>query len=97
VFANKKLIRGLVTRIRRAERETLESLRFERIEQEPALTDRLLGVMEHVLNGQSIGGITWTAKSLTDRGAEVKNLNSVPTSWRYSVLTYATSPSPRAF
>jgi hypothetical protein len=24
--------------------------------------------MEHVLNGQSIGGITWTAKSLTDRG-----------------------------
>ncbi len=68
MFANKKLIRGLVTRIRRAERETLESLRSRRIEQEPALTDRLLGVMEHVLNGQSIGGITWTAKSLTDRG-----------------------------
>jgi len=68
VFVNKKLVRGLVKRISRAEIETLESLRFKRIEQEPALTDRLLGVMEHVLNGQSIGGITWTAKSLTDRG-----------------------------
>ena len=68
MFANKKLVRGLVSRIRRVEKETLESLRVTRVEQEPALTDRLLGVMEHVLNGQTIGGITWAAKTLTDRG-----------------------------
>jgi len=68
VFANKKLVSGLVSRIRKVERETLAILRLGRVEQEPALTDRLLGVMEHVLNGETIGGVTWVAKTLTDRG-----------------------------
>lgn len=68
MFANKKLVRGLVTKIRGVERQTLDALRAGRVEQEPALTDRLLGVMEHVLDGQTIGGVVWTAKTLTDRG-----------------------------
>lgn len=68
MFLNKKLVRGLVTKIRKAERQTLDALRDGRVQQEPAVTDRLLGVMEHVLNGQSIGGVVWTAKTLTDRG-----------------------------
>ncbi len=68
MFTNKKLVRGLVTRIRRAEKETLEALGRGRIQQEPAVTDRLLGIMEHVLNRETIGGVTWTAKTLTDRG-----------------------------
>src|SRR5438045_9261534 len=68
MFANKKRVRGLVSRSRKAERQTLESLRHGRVEQEPSVTDRLLAVMEHVLNGETIGGVTWVAKTLTDRG-----------------------------
>ncbi len=68
MFTNKKLIAGLVSRVRKAERQTLEALAAGRVEQEPALTDRLLGVMEHTLDGQYIAGINWTAKTLTDRG-----------------------------
>ena len=69
VFSNKKLVRGLVTKIRKAERLSLEALQRGRVEHEPAFTDRLLGSMEHVLNGARIGGVSWTAKTLTDRGA----------------------------
>lgn len=68
MFATKKLVRGLVAKIRKVERETLDALRSGRVEQEPALTDRLLGVMEHVLNNETIGGVTWRVKTLTDRG-----------------------------
>jgi hypothetical protein len=68
MFKNKKLVRGLVSKIARAERETLAALGAGRIQQEPAVTDRLLGTMEHVLNGTKIGGLTWRARTLTDRG-----------------------------
>lgn len=68
MFSNKKLVRSLVAKMRKVERDTLDSLRAGRVEQEPAVTDRLLGVLEHVLNRQMIGGVTWTAKTLTDRG-----------------------------
>jgi hypothetical protein len=68
MFENQRLVKGLLTRIRRAERETLEALRVGRVEHEPALTDRLFGAMEHVLNRQNIGGINWYVKTLTDRG-----------------------------
>jgi len=39
-----------------------------RIEQEPAMTDRMLGRIEQALENLEIGGITWKAKTLTDRG-----------------------------
>ena len=68
MFSNKKLVRGLVAAIRKVEDTTLDLLRIGQIEQEPAVTDRLLAVMEHVINGKMIGGVKWTAKTLTDRG-----------------------------
>jgi hypothetical protein len=68
MFKNKKLVSGLVSKIAKAERETLLALGASRIQQEPSVTDRLLGTMEHALNGTKIGGLTWTAKTLTDRG-----------------------------
>ncbi|MBI1303245.1 MAG: hypothetical protein GC172_05605 [Phycisphaera sp.] len=68
MFTNTKLVSGLVSKIRNVEKQTLEALAARRVEQEPAVTDRLLGVMEQTLNDQNIGGITWTAKTLTDRG-----------------------------
>jgi len=39
-----------------------------RIEQEPAMTDRMLARIEQALEYREIGGITWQAKTLTDRG-----------------------------
>lgn len=68
MFKNEKLVRGLVMRIRQAERITLAGLQYGHIEQEPAFTDRLLGAMSHALDSVRVGGVTWTAKTLTDRG-----------------------------
>ncbi|MEH2133816.1 MAG: hypothetical protein V7K86_25040 [Nostoc sp.] len=68
MFANKKLIANLVSHIGKVEKKTLEAMRDGRIEQEPAITDRLLGVMEHVLNDKTTTGVRWTVKTLTDRG-----------------------------
>ena len=68
MFENRKLIRGLVKKVSRAERYALDAFVNGRVEQEPAFTDRLLSSMEHEINGMNIGGVTWTAKTLTDRG-----------------------------
>ena len=68
MFTNKKLIANLVSDIGKVEKQTLEAMRDRRIEQEPAITDRLLGVMEHVLNHKTTAGVRWTVKTLTDRG-----------------------------
>lgn len=38
------------------------------VEQEPAMTDRMLGRIEQALSGVEINGIVWKAKTLTDRG-----------------------------
>lgn len=67
MFSNKRLVRGLVAKIKKAERLSLQALQHVRIEHEPVFTDRLLGAMEHALNGERIGGVRWTAKTLTDR------------------------------
>ena len=69
MFANqKKLINNLVREIGKIERNTLDALRDGRIEQESALTDRLLGIMEYTLKDKTIAGVKWTVKTLTDRG-----------------------------
>ncbi|OYD95944.1 hypothetical protein CDG77_09690 [Nostoc sp. 'Peltigera membranacea cyanobiont' 213] len=68
MFANKKLIANIISNIGKVEKQTLEAMRDGRIEQEPAITDRLLGVMEHVLNNKTTAGVRWTVKTLTDRG-----------------------------
>lgn len=69
MFSNQRLVNSLVKKISQVERETLDALRDGRVEQEPALTDRLLGSMEHVLNGKRVAGVRWTVKTLTDRGS----------------------------
>lgn len=38
------------------------------VEQEPAMTDRMLGRIEQALSGVEINGVIWKAKTLTDRG-----------------------------
>lgn len=69
MFKNKKLVRGLVSRVKKAESYVLGAFEQGRVEQEPAMTDRLLASLEHQLDGSQIGGVTWTAKTLKDRGA----------------------------
>jgi hypothetical protein len=69
MFTNKKLINSLVTEIRKIENSTLKALLDGRIEQETAVTDRLLGAMEHNLNNKNIAGVRWTVKTLTDKGS----------------------------
>ena len=39
------------------------------VEQEPQLTDRWLGRIAESLQGYRVKGVTWTAKTLTDRGS----------------------------
>ncbi|CAD5920406.1 hypothetical protein L2E68_17130 [Planktothrix agardhii 1029] len=68
MFNNQKLVNRLLAKISEVEKKTLEDLISERIEQEPAVTDRLLGVMQYLLNHQTIAGVRWRAKTLTDRG-----------------------------
>lgn len=43
-------------------------LRDGRVEQEPHLTDRMLGRIEQALDGYRAKGVVWTAKTLTDHG-----------------------------
>ncbi|MDJ0677811.1 MAG: hypothetical protein QNJ36_20915 [Calothrix sp. MO_167.B42] len=68
MFTNTKLVNGLVRKISEVEKRTLDAWREGRIEQEPAITDRLLGVMEEVLNKKRFAGVQWEVKTLTDRG-----------------------------
>jgi hypothetical protein len=70
MFKNKKLVNGLVAKIGRAERYALQSLRSGRVEHEPALTDRLIASIESTIDGTEIGGVTWTAKTLTSSTAK---------------------------
>lgn len=68
MFNNQKLVNRLLTKISEAEKVILEDLSNDRVEQEPAITDRLLGVMQYLLNNQTVAGVKWRAKTLTDRG-----------------------------
>ncbi|HHT9133648.1 MAG TPA: hypothetical protein ACFYD2_01980 [Candidatus Avalokitesvara rifleensis] len=62
------IIRESAKRIAKAVDDTVEDLKKERIEQEPAFTDRMLARIEQVLGSVEIKGVQWTAKTLTDRG-----------------------------
>lgn len=67
MFKNQKLVRGVTARINKAATNTLNALSAGRAQLEPQVTDRLLGAIEQELDGRSIGGVVWVAKTLTDR------------------------------
>lgn len=69
MFNNQQLVNSLLKKIKAAEKATLEALHNGRIEQEPAVTDRLLANMETYLNNKTVAGVEWRAKTLTDRGS----------------------------
>ncbi|UYN95209.1 MAG: hypothetical protein KIT25_24900 [Enhydrobacter sp.] len=45
-----------------------KAIQDRRTEQEPAITDRMLGYIEAAMHGFEARGVKWVAKTLTDRG-----------------------------
>jgi hypothetical protein len=69
MLAYYQAVRGAATRIAGAINHATEAFRQGRIEHEPAMTDRMLGAIEESLSNFHYKGISWRAKTLTDRGA----------------------------
>lgn len=61
-------IRATAKAIDAAVLRVVAALRAGRVEQEPAFTDRMLQSIENTLDGQTVRGVRWEAKTLTDRG-----------------------------
>jgi hypothetical protein len=68
MLSNYRIIRDAAERVGVAAEGTLLSLRDGRVEQEPAFTDRMLGRIEFAMEGYAHNGVSWRAKTLTDRG-----------------------------
>ena len=62
------VVREVASLIAGAVGRSIESLQEGSIEQEPQMTDRMLGRIEECLHGYVAKGVRWTAKTLTDRG-----------------------------
>ena len=63
------IIRASAKRLSEAIDHTVEAFHQGRIQQEPAFTDRMLGSIEESLRDFQVKGVTWSAKTLTDRGS----------------------------
>jgi hypothetical protein len=61
------IVREAASRVAKAAQHATEALREGRVEQEPAFTDRMLGGIEEAMREFRTKGVTWTAKTLTDR------------------------------
>jgi hypothetical protein len=61
-------VRDVASHIAGAINHSVEALHEGRVEQEPAMTDRMLGAIEQSLANYRARGICWSAKTLTDRG-----------------------------
>lgn len=66
------IIRESAAHLASAAEETVASLRDLRIEQEHHFTDRMLGRIEEAMNNYALKGVKWTAKTLTDKGANAQ-------------------------
>jgi hypothetical protein len=62
-----RAVREAARQIAEAGDEAVTALREERVEHEPEMTDRMLGMIEHSMKEFRSQGIRWTAKTLTSR------------------------------
>ena len=62
------IVREAAARAGGAAARALDAFREGRMEQEPAFTDRMLGRIEESMQEFSTKGVSWKAKTLTDRG-----------------------------
>lgn len=69
MFTYYQAVRGAAQHIAAAIDRSVDALRQGRVEQEPAMTDRMIGAIEESLANYSHHGIIWYGKTLTDRGS----------------------------
>jgi hypothetical protein len=62
------IVRDAAAHVADAAERVSGALRAGRVEQEPAFTDRMLGAIEEAMRHYQAKGVSWTAKTLTDRG-----------------------------
>lgn len=63
-----RILRSAAKVVAEAAERANEALASGRVEQEPQFTDRMLGGIEEALDRYESKGISWRAKTLTDRG-----------------------------
>jgi hypothetical protein len=68
MLRDRRIIRSAARRIAQAAELSIGDLNQRLVEQEPHLTDRMLGRIAQTMEGQRKHGIMWTAKTLTDHG-----------------------------
>jgi len=66
------IIRESAARLGSAADRAIHDLLSNEVEQEHQFTDRMLGRFEEALHGFSTKGVRWSAKTLTDRGANAQ-------------------------
>jgi hypothetical protein len=64
----RRMVRSAAKRIADAADSAVEDLAQGLVEQEPHLTDRLLGRIMQAMDGYRSKGVRWSAKTLTDHG-----------------------------
>lgn len=62
------VLKSVSDMVRKAADQTLSDLSEGWVEQEAAFTDRLIANLQNKIDGKTIKGIRWKAKTLTDRG-----------------------------
>jgi len=68
MLRNRYILRSVTDMVTKAAKQTIEDLRDGWVEQEPPFTDRLVANLQNQLDGKTVKGIRWKAKTLTDRG-----------------------------
>lgn len=64
-----RIVQSASVAIGNAVADVVQQLNENLVEQEPAMTDRLIQSIQTAVNGLSDGKLKWKAKTLTDRGA----------------------------
>lgn len=68
MLKNYGIVRDAAKRVEEAAKGAMTALQDRRVEQEPQFTDRMLGRVEQAMEGYEHKGVSWRAKTLTDRG-----------------------------
>jgi hypothetical protein len=68
MIRDRRIIRQAAARIAQAANRTHDDLQNDLVEQEAPFTERLLTRIQDAIDGFETKGITWRAKTLTDRG-----------------------------
>lgn len=68
----RRIIEKSARRIAAAANRTVDDLAAQRVEHEPEFTSEMIGRMKESMNGYRVGGVRWTAKTLTSHGANAQ-------------------------